>query len=78
MLPKAIGQFLFIRGNMSEQTLSKSTLVLCPRHLQKTFETLGPGSVIQHRDRMFMFQAKHRVEVVFSEVHCVWARYFYS
>ena len=41
-----------------------------PRPLQKTSVTLSPGLVIQHRDRMIMFQAKHRVEVVTKFISC--------
>ena len=56
--------------NISEQALIKATLVLWPRPLQKSPGTLGAGLVIQHRDRMFMFQAKHRVEVVTKFISC--------
>jgi hypothetical protein len=57
MLPKAIRQFLFITGNISEQPLIKATIVLWPHPLQKTPGTPGVGLVIQQGDRMFMFQA---------------------
>ena len=72
--------FLLIRMDMSHEAAKDVAFIILsrPRLLQKTSVTLSPGLVIQHRDRMFVFQAKHRVEVVFSEVHCVWARYFYS
>ena len=45
-----------------------------PRPLQKTSGTLGPGLVIQHRGRMFMFQAKHLVEVVSKFISCFRSR----
>ena len=55
--------FLLIRMDMSHEAAKDVAFIILsrPRLLQKTSVTLSPGLVIQHRDRMFIFQAWPRV-----------------